>query len=198
MHSTTFKTQRANGEKKIVVCLSGASGAIYAKQLLDVLVPSPHRVAIVASEHAKQIWVDEVGGCLEQYDCPLYAVHDFTAPFASGSNVWDACVIVPCSMGMLGRIAHGMAEDLIARCGDVFLKERRPLLLVPRETPFTLIHLDNMRALTLAGATILPASPSFYGRPRSIEEAVDTVVARIVDHLGIAYQPRTKRWGAER
>lgn len=195
MQSAQCNMQNGETAQKIVVCISGASGAIYAKQLLDVLVASPHRVAIVASEHAKQIWVDEVGGSPAQYDCAHYAIHDFTAPFASGSNVWDACVIVPCSMGMLGRIAHGTAEDLIARCGDVFLKERRRLILVPRETPLTLIHLENMRTLTLAGATILPASPSFYGRPRSLEEAVDTVVARIVDHLGLAYSPKTQRWG---
>lgn len=180
--------------KKIVVAISGASGSIYAQQLLDILVPA-HQVAIVASAHAQQIWAQELETSLADYDCPHYAITDFTAPFASGSNVWDACVIVPCSMGMLGRIAQGLATDLIARCGDVFLKERRPLIVVPRETPYTSIHLDNMLRLTQAGATILPATPSFYGRPRNISELVDTVVARIIDHLGIAYEPKTNRWG---
>lgn len=181
---------------KIVIAISGASGAIYAKQLLDFLVTTPHRVAIVASEHARQIWDAEVDTPLAHYDRPIHSVRDFTVPFASGSNVWDACVIVPCSMGMLGRIAHGTSEDLIARCGDVFLKERRTLILVPRETPYTLIHLENMVKVTQAGATVLPASPSWYGKPRDMEQLVDTVVARIVDHLGITYTPKTQRWGS--
>lgn len=183
------------GNQRIVVALSGASGAIYAKQLLDFLVTTPHQFAIVASEHAAQIWAAEVGGSPAQYDRPLYAPMDFSAPFASGSNVWDACVIVPCSMGMLGRIAHGTSEDLIARCGDVFLKERRRLIVVPRETPYTLVHLENMAAVTRAGATVLPASPSWYGKPATLEALVDTVVARIADHLGIPYTPKTGRWG---
>lgn len=181
---------------RIVIAISGASGAIYAKQLLDFLVTTPHQVAIVASEHARQIWDAEVDRPLAQYDRPVHSVRDFSVPFASGSNVWDACVVVPCSMGMLGRIAHGTSDDLIARCGDVFLKERRQLILVPRETPYTLIHLQNMVTVTQAGATVLPATPSWYGRPQTLEQLVDTVVARIVDHLGIAYAPKTARWGA--
>lgn len=186
----------AHSARRIVVAISGASGAIYAKQLLDFLVPSPHHVAIVASGHAEQIWRDEVDTDLAAYDCPRYARTDFSAPFASGSNVWDACVIVPCSMGMLGRIAHGTSEDLIARCGDVFLKERRRLIMVPRETPYTSMQLENMLRLSQAGATIIPASPSFYSKPQTIAEVVDTVVARIIDHLGLPYTPKTKRWGA--
>jgi flavin prenyltransferase len=186
----------AHSAQRIVVCISGASGAIYAKQLLDILVPSSHQVAIVASDHAEQIWRDELdGAALDDYDCVRYTRTDFTAPFASGSNVWDACVVVPCSMGMLGRMACGTSEDLIARCSDVFLKERRPLILVPRETPYNAIQLENMLRLTRAGATIMPASPSFYGKPKNLIEAVDTVVARIADHLGIDYDPKTQRWG---
>lgn len=180
---------------RIVVALSGASGSVYAKQLLDFLVTTEHQVAIVASEHARQIWEAEVGVPLVRYDRPMHDVRDFSVPFASGSNVWDACVVVPCSMGMIGRIAHGLADDLIARCGDVFLKERRKLILVPRETPYTAIHLENMLKVTHAGAVVLPASPSWYGKPQTLEQLVDTVVARIVDHLGIAYTPKTTRWG---
>lgn len=182
--------------KKIVICVSGASGAIYAKQLLDALRATPHQVAIVASDHAQQIWDAEIGApALASYDYPIHHRRDFSVPFASGSNVWDACVIVPCSMGMLGRIAHGLADDLIARCGDVFLKERRPLILVPRETPYTAIQLQNMLTLTQNGATILPASPSFYSRPDSIPGLIDTVTSRIMDHLKIEYAPMTTRWG---
>ncbi len=181
--------------KKIVVALSGASGSIYAKQLLDILAPSPHQIAIVRSDHAQQIWDSEVGADIAAYDRPIYGIHDFSVPFASGSNAWDACVIIPCSMGMLGRIAHGTSEDLIARAADVCLKERKQLIVVPRETPYSRIQLDNMLRLTDAGAIIMPASPSFYGKPTSIEAVVDTVVARIVDHLGITYVPKTERWG---
>lgn len=183
--------------KKIVVCISGASGAMYAQQLLAALRATPHTVAVVASEHAQQIWRDEIGTpAMHSFDYPIHDVRDFSVPFASGSNVWDACVIVPCSMGMLGRIAHGLADDLIARCGDVFLKERRPLIIVPRETPYTAIQLQNMLTLTQNGATILPASPSFYSRATTIPQLVDTVVARILDHLKIEYVPLTKRWGS--
>lgn len=186
-------TDRAR--KKIVVAISGASGAIYARQLLDILAPTPHQIAIVMSAHAREIWAAEVGTAIETYDRPIYDVSNFSVPFASGSNAWDACVVIPCSMGMLGRMAHGTSEDLIARTADVCLKERKQLIVVPRETPYTRIQLDNMLRLTDAGAVIMPASPSFYGRPQTIEAVVDTVVARIVDHLGIAYTPKTQRWG---
>jgi flavin prenyltransferase len=181
--------------KKIVIAISGASGAIYAKQTLDILAPSPNQVAIVMSEHARQIWDAEVGTDITHYDRPIYPLTDFTVPFASGSNAWDACVVVPCSMGMLGRLAHGTSEDLIARTADVCLKERKSLIVVPRETPYSRIQLDNMLRLTDAGATILPASPSFYSQPKDITEVVDTVVSRIIDHLGMAYTPHTGRWG---
>ncbi|MBI2343015.1 MAG: UbiX family flavin prenyltransferase [Deltaproteobacteria bacterium] len=183
-------------ERRIVVGVGGASGSIYARQLLDILVATTHDIAVIFSAHARRIWQDELGSDPAAVDCPQYDVHNFDVPFASGSNACDACVIIPCSMGMLGRIAHGTAEDLIARTADVCLKERRQLIVVPRETPYSRVHLENMLRLTDAGAVVLPASPSFYGRPASIEAAVDTVVARIVDHLGIPYQPHTGRWGA--
>lgn len=180
--------------KKIVVAISGASGAIYAKRLLDNLARSPHQLAIVMSEHARQIWAEELEGvAIESYDQPIYGIRDFNVPFVSGSNAWDACVVIPASMGMIGRIAHGYSDDVIARTADVQLKERKTLILVPRETPYNLVHIENMRLLTLAGAIILPASPSFYSKPQTLEEAVDTVIARVLDHLGVENQLR-KRW----
>ena len=180
--------------KKIVVAISGASGALYPKRLLDSLTHTPHQVAIVMSEHARQIWNEELDGFpIENYDRPIHNIKDFNVPFVSGSNAWDACVVIPCSMGMLGRIAHGYSDDVIARTADVQLKERKKLILMPRETPYNLVHIENMRLLTLAGALILPATPSFYSKPRTLEEAVDTVVARVLDHLGVENNLR-KRW----
>jgi 4-hydroxy-3-polyprenylbenzoate decarboxylase len=119
------------------------------------------------------------------------------APFASGSNAPDAMVIIPCSMGTLGRIAHGYSEDVLLRAADVALKERRKLILVPRETPLNLIHVKNFELLLQAGATILPANPSFYTRPQNVEQVVDSVVARVLDHLGIPNQ-LAQRWGEEK
>lgn len=183
-----------NDRKKIVVAISGASGSIYAKRLLDGLSNTPHTIAIVMSEHAQRIWNEELEGVdIRHYDRPIYDIHNFDVPFVSGSNAWDACVVIPCSMGMLGRIAHGYSDDTIARTADVQLKERKQLILVPRETPYSLIHLENMKLLTQAGALILPATPSFYSKPKTIEEAVDTVIARILDHLGIENKLR-QRW----
>lgn len=182
------------GVKKIVIGISGASGVIYARRLLDNLVSTPHPIAIVMSEHARQIWNEELEGVkIEDYDRPIYGIRDFNVPFVSGSSAWDACVVIPCSMGMLGRIAHGYSDDVIARTADVQLKERKQLILVPRETPYNLVHIENMRLLTLAGAVILPATPSFYSKPKTLTEAVDTVIARLLDHLGVGNHLR-KRW----
>ncbi|MBI4125240.1 MAG: UbiX family flavin prenyltransferase [Deltaproteobacteria bacterium] len=181
-------------EQKIVVGISGASGAIYAKRLLDNLARTSNPIAIVMSDHARQIWEEELEGLkIENYDRPVFGIRDFNVPFVSGSNAWDACVVIPCSMGMLGRIAHGYSDDAIARTADVQLKERKKLILVPRETPYNLVHIENMRLLTLAGAVILPATPSFYSKPKTLEEAVDTVIARVLDHLGMENCLR-QRW----
>lgn len=179
---------------KIVVAISGASGAIYAKRLLDHLRKTPATVAIVMSDHARQIWDAEVGTNIRTYDYRIYDKTDFNAPFASGSNVWDALAIVPCSMGMLGRIVHGFSDDLIARAADVFMKERRQIIVMPRETPFNLIHIENMKLATLAGITVMPASPSFYSGAKTLEEAVDTVVHRVLDHLPLE-KIESNRWG---
>lgn len=179
---------------KYVIGISGASGAIYAKTLLDFLKRTPHEVSLTASENALQIGREECGIDYREYGFPFYGSRDFTAPFASGSAKFDQLVIIPCSMGMLGRIAHGTSDDLLARAADVSFKERRKVLLVPRETPFSLIHIENMKLVTLSGAVILPAIPSFYTKPQTLQEAVDTVIARVLDHMGIENNLR-KRWG---
>lgn len=180
---------------KLAIGISGASGAIYPKRLLDFLKTTAHEVLVTASENALTIGRDEAGVDYEKYGYPFYGPRDFSAPFASGSAPIDALVVVPCSMGMLGRIAHGYSDDLLARAADVFFKERRKVILVPRETPLSLIHIENMRLVALAGGMILPAVPSFYTHPKTIEDVADTVVARILDHLGIKNDLR-KRWGS--
>src|SRR5947199_4621292 len=119
------------------------------------------------------------------------------APFASGSNAPDAMVVIPCTMGTLGRIAHGYSEDVLLRAADVVLKEKKKLILVPRETPLNLVHIKNLELLILAGATILPANPSFYTNPKTVDEVIDTVVARVLDHLGVEHK-LVERWGEER
>lgn len=170
---------------KIVIGISGASGAIYAKRLLDFIKTTPHDVAVTASENAIEIGRDELGIDYREYGYPFYHARDFTAPFASGSARYDQLVVIPCSMGTLGRIAHGLSDDLLARTADVFLKERRKVILVPRETPLSLIHIENLRLVTLAGAVVIPAIPSFYSKPKTVKEVVDTVIARVLDHMGI-------------
>ncbi len=170
---------------KMVIGISGASGAIYAQRLLAALKPSGHDISLTASENALQIGQEEAGIDYRECGFPFFTPRDFTAPFASGSARYDVLAIVPCSMGTLGRIAHGLSDDLLSRTADVFFKERRKIILVPRETPLSLIHIENMRLVTLAGATVIPAIPSFYSKPKTIEEAVDTVVARILDHMGV-------------
>ena len=183
--------------KKIVLGISGASGSIYARLLLERLSQLEDQVAdcgIVMSTNARINWE------LEQPDTPvdgfgfkIYDMTDFTAPFASGSAKFDTMIICPCSMGTLGRIAHGISDDLLTRAADVILKERRTLILTPRETPLSLIHIENMRLLTLAGAIICPAIPSFYSRPQTIPDLVATVVDRILDLTGINLS--SYRWG---
>jgi len=185
--------------RKLVVGIGGASGAVYAKRLLDALValdaraPGALQVGVCFSGSAEEVWRTELG---TPYDYPFrrYGLRDYGAPFASGSAGWDAMVVVPCSMGALGRIAHGVSDNLIGRAADVMLKERRKLVLVARETPLSLIHLENMVSVTRAGAVVLPAAPSFYSRPSTIEALVDTVTSRILDQLGIG-NDLAPRWG---
>lgn len=180
---------------KIVLGISGASGSIYAQRILDYLCASPmvSRVSVVMSKNAEDIARQEIGGINIGGKAVLYADNDFNAPFASGSNFGDAMVVCPCSMGTLGRIAGGVSDSLITRAADVALKERRRLVLVPRETPYSLIHIRNMETITLAGGIICPASPSFYSKPKDIVAAVDTVVWRVLDLLGVDNDGM--RWG---
>jgi len=182
-------------KKKIVLAIAGSSGSIYAKRLIDKLsVVDNLEVGVILSDNAIINWELEIGP-FNASDIPftIYGKKDFFAPFASGSAGYKYMVVLPCSMGVLGRMAHGISNDLMTRAADVVLKERRNLILVPRETPFNLIHIENMKLLTLAGATILPASPSFYSKPKTIEEVVDTVVDRVIDHLDIKLD--SYRWG---
>jgi 4-hydroxy-3-polyprenylbenzoate decarboxylase len=184
---------------KLVVAVGGASGAPYARRLLDVLAAQPAELVqthVVFSKAAHQVWAEEVGTPFSELPFRKWDPRDFRAPFASGSGGFGAMVVIPCSMAGLGRIAHGTSDDLIGRAADVMLKERRPLVLVPRDTPLSLIHLENMAAVTRAGALVLPAMPSFYGRPRTVEEVLDTVVGRVLDHLGLPIR-LGPRWGEE-
>jgi flavin prenyltransferase len=185
-------------KNKIVIAISGASGAIYAKQLLQKLQLMPQlieKVGIVMSTNAKEVWQTELGNkSYENFDFDFYASNDFNAPFASGSAQYNTMIIIPCSMGTLGRIAAGVSNDLVTRAADVVLKERRRLICVVRETPYNLIHIKNMETVSLAGGIICPATPSFYHNPKTIEEAVDTVVDRVLDLAGLAVD--TKRWGS--
>ncbi|MCX7826276.1 MAG: UbiX family flavin prenyltransferase [Verrucomicrobiae bacterium] len=178
---------------RLVVAITGASGAIYAQRLLDNL--RGHEVHLVLSDHAPGIIASELdGGSLRLPDgVERHDNQSMCAPFVSGSARFDAMVVIPCSMGALGRIANGCSDDTITRAADVFLKERRKLILVPRETPYNLIHVRNMARLLEAGADIIPASPSFYSRPQTILQVVDTVVARVLDHLGIEHA-LAQRW----
>jgi len=183
--------------KKIVVGITGASGAPYARRLLSVLVRQPQvEIGCVLSRTARSVWALECGGSPEELGVTVHPPDGYAAPFASGSAGWQAMVVVPCSMGTLSRIAQGTSESLLTRAADVMLKERRTLILVPRETPMSTIHLENMLSVARAGALVLPACPSFYGRPRSLGDVVDTVVARVLDQLGIAHDLAT-RWGSE-
>jgi flavin prenyltransferase len=176
------------------VAITGASGAIYAQRLLDNLAGKGHQLDVVLSRYAQSVIGEELPGGLRLPDgVVVHSLKSMNAPFASGSNAPDAMVVIPCSMGTLGRIAHGLSEDVLLRAADVALKERRKLILVPRETPLNLVQIKNMELLLLAGATILPANPSFYTRPQTIEQVADTVVSRVLDHLGLPHS-LVPRW----
>ena len=185
--------------RKIVVGIGGSSGAIYAKQLLDSLVRMSdqwERVGVVASANALVNWELEIGAWRpEDYPFDFYEKSDFNAAFASGSARYECMIICPSSMGLLGRIAGGHSTDLMTRTADVMLKERRKLIVVPRECPYNLIHLKNMSLLTEAGAIICPATPSFYSRPGTVQEVVQTVVDRVLDLAG--FELKSYRWGEE-
>ena len=182
---------------KIVVAVTGASGSIYARLLLNKLIALKDQwqsVAVVMTENAKEVWRTELDNeDYVKYDLPFFSQKDFSAPFASGSGKYNTMIIVPCSMGTLGRIATGVSSDLITRAADVILKERRKLICVVRDTPYNLVHIRNMETLTLAGGIICPATPSFYSKPATIEEVAATVVDRVLDLAGLDIS--TFRWG---
>jgi 4-hydroxy-3-polyprenylbenzoate decarboxylase len=183
---------------RILVAITGASGSLYAQRLLDNLDSSRHQIDVVLSRYAPAVIAAELPeGLRLPAGAVAHSLKSMNAPFASGSNAPDAMVIIPCSMGTLGRIAHGSSDDVLLRAADVVLKERKKLILVPRETPLNLIHVKNFELLMHAGATLLPANPSFYTRPQRVEQVVDTVVARVLDHLGIEHK-LVVRWKEEK
>lgn len=180
--------------KKLFAAVTGASGTIYARRFFQHLPYDDWEVHACISK-AAHIVASYEGGLNLPPHVKEWGEKDLTAPAASGSNKFEAMVVIPCSTGTLGKLAHGIADNLITRSGEVFLKERRKLILVPRETPLSLIQIKNMELLTLAGAHVIPATPSFYGNPKTIEDLVDTVVARVYDHVGIEAE-LSKRWRA--
>ena len=182
---------------ELVIGSTGASGAIYVQRLLDLVDPTAHEVHLVMSAHAKQVAVEELG----QFNVPAavaqHSENDLNVPFVSGSAHFDAMIIIPCSMSTLGRIATGSGETALLRAADVFLKERRKLVVVPRETPWNLIHSRNVVTLLEAGGIVLPAIPSFYSRPKSVTDVVDTVVWRVLDQIGLP-SAKAYRWQSEK
>jgi 4-hydroxy-3-polyprenylbenzoate decarboxylase len=182
---------------KIVLAITGASGSVYPKILLDKLVNLKDQwtsLAVVITDNAKVVWETELGNKdYLSYPISYFSKNDFMAPFASGSGDYDTMIIAPCSMGTLGRIASGISGDLISRAADVILKERRKLICVVRDTPYSLVHIRNMETVTLAGGIICPATPSFYSKPKTIEEVAATVVDRVIDLAGLKNE--TFRWG---
>jgi flavin prenyltransferase len=184
-------------KRKIVIAVTGASGSIYADLLLKKLQQLNNQwdeLSMVMTENAKKVWQIELdNNNYVNYELHHFSQQDFNAPFASGSGQYDTMIIIPCSMGTLGRIASGISNDLISRSADVILKERRKLICVVRDTPYNLIHIRNMETITLAGGIICPATPSFYSKPSTIEEVVATVVDRVIDLTGL--DNKAYRWG---
>lgn len=187
--------------RKVILAVSGASGSIYARQLMDHLArlrSEWSRVGVVFSGNARTNWELETGGGIPDggdYPFDFYANDDFFAPFASGSAQYDTMIICPCSMGVVGRVASGISDDLITRAADVVLKERHRLIVVPRETPLSMIHLQNMLTLTQAGAVVCPAVPSYYSKPVTVEALADTVSSRVLALAG--FDTGSYRWGED-
>jgi flavin prenyltransferase len=182
---------------KLVIAATGASGTIYLQRLLEQIDCGAHELHLVMSGHARQVAAQETDNFKVPAGISQHAENDLNVPFVSGSAKFDAMVVVPCSMATLGRIASGSSDSALLRAADVFLKERRKLVLVPRETPWNLIHARNVVTLLEAGAVILPAIPSFYSRPSSLNDVVDTVVWRILDQIGLP-SARAYRWAEDK
>ncbi len=186
-----------SGKKRnIVIAITGASGSVYARELLaklEEIRPQIEKVAVVFTSNARDVWKHELGDYKAAEWVVEYGNNDFYAPFASGSSLYDTLIVCPCSMGMLGRIANGISNDLISRCADVMLKERRKLIVVPRETPYNRIHLKNMLTLDEAGGVICPATPSFYTNPENFSQLANSVTDRVLSVAGFSIE--TERWG---
>ena len=184
-------------KKKIVVAVSGASGAIYAKVLFDKLIQLQEQiedVGVLMSDNAKLVWETELENTdYKNYPFTFYDKMNFMAPFASGSANYGIMIICPCSMGTMGRIASGVSNDLTTRAADVILKERRKLIIVARETPYSLIHINNMKTITESGGIICPATPSFYSNPQTFEQLAATVIDRVLTLSGL--QNNAYSWG---
>jgi len=193
----TFVFVKQYMANKIVIAITGASGSLYAKLLIEKLLTIKEQwdeLSLVISNNAKEVWKTEIGNeSYTGYPVRYFDKYDFAAPFASGSARYNIMMVVPCSMGTLGRIAAGTSDDLVTRAADVILKERRKLLLMVRDTPYNLIHIKNMETVTLAGGIICPATPSFYSKPKTIEDVALTVVDRMLDLAGLEIS--TGRWG---
>jgi len=186
-------------KKKIVVGVTGASGSIYAKVLFDCLIQlqdQVQEVGVVFSSNARDVWKLELGNSdFEDLPFTVYETKDFMAPFASGSAKYETMILAPCSMGTMARIASGVSNDLMTRAADVILKERRKLILIPRDTPYSLIHINNMKTITEAGGIIAPASPSFYSNPKDFEALAKTVIDRVLDLAG--FDLDSYRWSED-
>lgn len=184
--------------KKLIIAITGASGMIYAKQLFDILKTDNlqkqiSEISVIVSENVEKIWETELPeNKISEFGFKVYKNNNYYVPFASGSSTYDVMIIIPCSMGTLGRIANGISDSLIGRTADVMLKERKKIILVTREMPLSLIHINNMKAVTEAGGIICPASPSFYNNPDNLSEAVNSVVERVIDLSVI--KNNAKRW----
>lgn len=180
---------------KIILGITGASGAIYAQRILEKLsIIDSIEVSMVMTKDAKTVWEYELQNTdYLKAKAKNYEILDFFSPMASGSATFDGMIVCPCSMGSLGKIAHGIADNLLTRAADVMLKEKKKLILVVRETPYNLIHLENMTKLAQAGATILPATPSFYSKPKNITDVIDTVIDRVLQNFGVPID--SYKWG---
>lgn len=184
-------------KEKIIIAITGASGAIYTKVLFDKMIKLKNQieqVGVIMSDNGKYVWKQELENTnYTNYPFTFYDKMDFKAPFASGSANYKTMIICPCSMGTMGRIANGISNDLTTRAADVILKERRKLIVVARETPYNLIHINNMKSITTAGGIICPATPSFYSKPKDFEELAATVIDRVIDLAGL--KNKSYSWG---
>ena len=196
-NNLSLQKTRESMIRKLIVAVTGASGSIYAKHLLEkleLIKSDSLEISLIFSENGLKVWEYEIDPfSYKGKNIKQYSNNDFFAPVASGSAGFESMVVIPCTMGTLGRIASGTSDDLITRSADVMLKERKKLILVTRETPLNLIHIENMKTITLAGGIIYPASPSFYSKPKTKEELELTLVNRVIDILG--FESEINRWG---